>query len=263
MKKTVLLFLFITQVIWSQYNNPVASQMSSHFIDKADTFCGVDAYEAHYFIRNNTFFKEKNNVFTPYKNVSLGKISRVDIQNPLRLILFYETFNTLIALDNQLNEVQKINFNEEPNNLLITAIATASQNSYWLFDQNNMQIMLYSYLKKNYQKVGSPLQIPIKTYQADFNNFYWVDNTNTFHRMDIKGNYTNIGPIPEYSHVDLYSPQLILYAKDQKIFFYDITKKESILVKDVEKSFISFEYKNQNLAIFTDQGITNYKINLP
>jgi hypothetical protein len=31
-------------------------------------------------------------------------------QNPLNIVLFYENFNVVILLDNQLNETQKINF---------------------------------------------------------------------------------------------------------------------------------------------------------
>jgi hypothetical protein len=42
-----------------------------------------------------------------YQNFSLGKITKVDLQNPLKIVLFYENFNTVVTLDNQLNEIQK------------------------------------------------------------------------------------------------------------------------------------------------------------
>jgi hypothetical protein len=38
------------------------------------------------------------------------KITKVDLQNPLKIVLFYESFNSALLLDNQLNEIQKINF---------------------------------------------------------------------------------------------------------------------------------------------------------
>jgi hypothetical protein len=45
-----------------------------------------------------------------YQNFSLGKITKVDLQNPLKIVLFYENFNTVVTLDNQLNEIQKSQF---------------------------------------------------------------------------------------------------------------------------------------------------------
>ena len=58
------------------------------------------------------FYKTKDHQSLEYKNISLGKITKVDLQNPLKIVLFYENFNTAVLLDNQLNETQKINFSE-------------------------------------------------------------------------------------------------------------------------------------------------------
>jgi hypothetical protein len=42
-----------------------------------------------------------------YKNISLGKITAVDIKNPLRILLFTNTITPLFFECNQLNEIQK------------------------------------------------------------------------------------------------------------------------------------------------------------
>jgi hypothetical protein len=52
------------------------------------------------------FLKSARETFV-YQNFSLGKITKVDLQNPLKIVLFYENFNTVVTLDNQLNEIQK------------------------------------------------------------------------------------------------------------------------------------------------------------
>ncbi len=83
--------------------------ISSQKID-ADEMVGFDGSENMYYIKNNVLFKKNKKELWQYKNISLGKITHVDIQNPLKTILFYENFNTVITLDNQFNETQKINF---------------------------------------------------------------------------------------------------------------------------------------------------------
>jgi hypothetical protein len=90
MKTTLhFLFLLLSSIGLAQYTNPVASKMGTEFI-QADTYSGEDAYGFQYFIKNNVLFKKSNNTFFQYKNLSLGKITRVDLQNPLRILLFYQ-----------------------------------------------------------------------------------------------------------------------------------------------------------------------------
>ena len=66
---------------------------------------------------------------------------------PMDTVLFYEDFNTVIFLDNQFNEIQKINLSESLPSLAVTAIGNASQNRLWIYDNLNQQISLYDYLK--------------------------------------------------------------------------------------------------------------------
>jgi len=124
MKKHLLILLLLSGIsFYAQYNNPVASQMSTKFIE-ADEYIGSDALDYDYFIKNNTLFKLKNSEKYQYKNVSLGKISKVDIQNSLRILIFYENFNMIIALDNQLNEIEKVNLSQTDYNITASAIGT-------------------------------------------------------------------------------------------------------------------------------------------
>lgn len=263
MKKIIYLFLFFSSILaHSQYTDQVASQMSSQFI-AADEYIGEDSYGYQYFIKNNVFFKIKNKEFLQYKNVSLGKITKVDIQNPLRIILFYENFNTIISLDNQLSEVQKINFSEKPEGIVPTAIGISSQNNLWVFNSMNQQLGLYNFVTNNYQTIGLPFEKNIKNYTSDFNYFYWIDESNLFYSADIFGKKKLLGKIPDYDSVFIADEKIILFQKNENLYIFDVEKNKTIPVNNIEKSFKSFNYKNQNLAIFTNEGITNYKINLP
>ena len=113
---------------------------------QADTYIGFDSFGANYFIKNNVFIKKTKTRIWQYKNLSFGKISKVDIQNPLNIVLFYEDFNSIILLDNQLNETQRINFSENTTPILATATGLAFGNRLWMYNSLSQQIGLFDFL---------------------------------------------------------------------------------------------------------------------
>jgi hypothetical protein len=263
MKKVVLLIVFlVSSLAHCQYTNPVASQMGLEFIE-ADEYVGEDAFGYKYFIKNAVLFKIKKAENFQYKNISLGKISRVDIQNSLKIVLFYENFNTAIILDNQLNEIQKISFSENNQNIIASAVGISSNNSLWVFNSVSQQIGLYDYSKKEYKNIAVPTAGVIKYYQTNFNNFYWIDERNYCYSCDIFGKIIALGKVPDFDSVQLTSNLSIIFKKNDLLYYYALNGDKKTLINLEQKSYSSFYYKEQKLSIFTSEGITNYKINLP
>jgi hypothetical protein len=263
MKKIISILLFIICVPLLGQNTIIkTSQIKLQFVE-ADEFIGKDALGYDYFIKNNTFFKIKDKETWQYKSVSLGKIMKVDIQNPLQIILFYGTFNIIVSLDSQLNEVQKINLSDANLNIVASAIGISSSKNFWIFNSLNQQLGFYNYTNSSYRTLGLPFSKTIKNYNSSFNNFYWIDEANNFYYMDIFGKTKLITNVPEYEMVFIGDEKTIVYLKNEIVYFLDLEKNKTYILEIAEKSFKNFFYKDQNLAIFTTEGITNYKINLP
>ncbi len=51
--------------------------------------------------------------------------------------------------------------------------------------------------------------------------------------------------------------------KEGKLYVQDVKNNTIFPIENVENSFENFYYKDQILSIFTNQGITNYKISIP
>ena len=262
MKKISLLLLFWTSLSFSQNQKLTASLLISSPL-VAETFIGIDGLGNYYSIKNNVFIKQNDRQVLEYKNISLGKISRVDLLNPLKIVLFFESFNTVITLDNQLNEIQKINFSDVDNSIVVTKIGMASQNQFWIYNALNQKIGLFDYTKNTYTPVGNPIQVAIKDFQSDFNTFYWIDELNNWYSCDIFGKVNLLASIPVYDKIQIIDSEKLLFSKGNKIYLLDNKAKVIIEIEIVEKSFQNFYYKDQILAIFTNQQITNYKIKLP
>jgi len=258
----LLLFIASFSIASSQHQKLAAIKMNSIPFD-GDQFLGYDPFGFNYTIKNNVFSKIGKQDTIEYKNISLGEITKVDLQNPLKIVLFYENFNTVIILDNQLNEIQKINFSENVISLIASAIGIASQNQLWIYNSMNQQLGLYDYLNNSYKTISVPFTESIKNYASDFNIFYWIDHKNNWYTCDIFGRITNNGKVPDFESSEIINKNQIIYSTNGILIYQDLEKDQKTEIKIAEKSFKKFYYKDQILSIFTKQGITNYKISIP
>lgn len=229
----------------------------------ADDFVGFDGFGSCFYIQNNTVFKKVDSTVLQYQNLSLGKITKVDIINPLKVIVFYKDFNSVVVLDNQLNEIQRIDFSNLNTPLVATAIGISGQNKIWIFNSLNQQIGLYDLVNANYQNLGVPIKNEFSYYQTDFNYFHWIGKDGQWNTCTIFGRVFSNGKVEAKNQIQLLDINKILFTNNNLVYIKDIKQNTSYEIEIVEKSFKKIYYKDQILSIFTDKGITNYKITLP
>jgi hypothetical protein len=255
MKKTLFFFILSTAFLFGQ---TTANKIDSFSI-RADYYAGFDAFGYFYFIHNNIFYKKKDDVVLEYKNIYLGKITKIDFQNPLKIILFYENFNAVVILDNQLAEIQKINFLENRKPLIVTATGIAAQDSIWLYNNNN-QIGLYDCLNHSYKIISTPISEGMLYCQSNFNNFYWIDKHAILNSCSIFGKVSALGFVPEFDEIQIISDYLVVYRKNKSIYSYNLNEKRNVLIYSNDEFLHNFYYKENILSIFTAEEIINFKI---
>lgn len=229
----------------------------------ADRFIGIDGLGYSYTVTNNVLVKQNDQKSWQYKNIASGKITSVDILNPLQLVLFYKEFNTVILLDNQLNEIKRINFSETAPDLFPQTASLASQNRLWIFDLNTQKLGLYDITKQTFQPISVTFKETLVSYQSDYNYFQWIDAHRNWSFCDVYGKTLSLGTIAEFDDAQLLENQTLLFRKEGQLYFYDAKKESYYTINNIEKTYSSYLYKNQILSIFTTKGISNYKINLP
>lgn len=263
MKNAVYLFLICCcSVSFCQNQKLRTTALNTKELENK-TYIGFDGLGNNYYIKENIFSKQNQDQIWEYKNVALGKITSVDYINPLKIVVFYEDFNTIITLDNQLNEIQKLNLFDIDNTIFASKIGLASQNQFWIYNALSQQIMLFDYLKNTSKSIGNPIQENIKYTQTDFNNFYWVDEINNWYAIDIFGKVTLLANIPPFEKIQIIDNEKLLFSRDNILYCLNNKTKTVYEIEIVEKSFQNYYYKDQILAIFTNQQIKNYKIKLP
>lgn len=68
-----------------------------------------------------------------------GNVSFIDVTNPLKILLYYKKFATVVVLDRFLNIRNTINFRKK-NIFSVQTIATSYDNNIWLFDEQDYKL---------------------------------------------------------------------------------------------------------------------------
>lgn len=263
MKKIITLFTVSTFMIFNTHGQIKTALFLSSQPVSGTVFIGTDATSNLYYLEDNIFFKKNESQLWQYKNLSLGKITKVDLQNPLKILVFYEDFNAVILLDNQLNEIQKINFSNDNASILTSAIGVASQNNIWIFNSLSQKLGLYNWLNGDFKSITTPLQGVFKHYESDFNTFQWIDEKLNWYSCTIFGQISFLKKVPDFDKIQIINSDLILFSKDKHLYAKDFILNRTFEIQNVDKSIDYFFYKDQNLSIFTNRQIKNYKMTLP
>src|SRR5690606_4337401 len=228
---------------------------------EADLYFGKDALGYDYFSKNNVLYKQKNSEKWEYKNLSLGKITSVDLINPLKILIFYRDFNSVVLLDNQLSEISKINFSDF--DIVAQTCSMASKNRFWVYDNLTSSLFLVDYLNKKKTTVNQPFKSDFKYWKSDYNYWFRISEENELYSYDNYGNVISHGNIPEFNKILIGVNREIFLSLNDNLYFYQGLKGESQEFSLPEKVFDSFDYKNRNLSIFTNKQIQNYQLILP
>lgn len=237
------------------------SKLDSLKLKKIDKFIGKDNFQNYYYTINNQLLKQNNNKTYNYKNLALGKIDDIAIENPLQIVLLYKNFNTVILLDNQLNEVQKIDFNLIDPFLTITAIGFGGQNKLWFFDSNSQKIGFYDLITSSVNFLSTPLKGNITKKMSTYNLFYFVNENNEYLSISIFGKIQKIGNLSQNESFCFLDESKIIFTNNNSFFVYDFIFKSISKLTISEKSSQNFFFKDGILSIFTDNKIINYQIN--
>ncbi|WP_441802913.1 hypothetical protein [Leeuwenhoekiella sp. W20_SRS_FM14] len=227
----------------------------------ADQFIGVDAYQNLYYTKDKTLFKQSSDKTIQFSDLLMGDISEVDLTNPLRITLFYADSNTAVILDNTLNEITRINFNELENFRNVSHARTASDRRLWIFNTDLQRLELYDYQKNTFNSDFTPQPYNALMLASDFNTC-WVLTDDFIYEYNQYGSLLNkhiangVGEIM-YSNdllIGLYKGKLSVKAKSNNMWFP---------IKNLPEDSIAFYLNAGILYLYRSDLISTYKLNLP
>lgn len=152
-----------------------------------------------------------------------GMLFSIDATNPLKLLLYYKNFATIVVLDRFLNIRNTINLGKK-NIFKVKAIATSYDNNIWLFDEgdsklkkidDNGDVLLETVdFRTLFDTVPSPLQI------SDQDGFlYLYDPNKGFYTFDYYGALKNNMPFLHWNNTEIIGKNMVGFG-DTTLYQY-------------------------------------------
>ena len=257
---SIMRYLLIILVISSVQAQDVKADELARFSLKAENFWGVDAYENLYYSSDNIFYKRNKGNKThsfQYKDFNLGNLTSVDLIDPLRILLFYQDSNTVILLDNRLNEINRLAFNEIQPLRTITHAKLAGNRHLWLFNVDTQRLEVFDYTDLETTSRSLPVNDTARQLQTNFRKAWLVlpDSINIYDWYANKVKRLEVS----FEIISIREGSIMARSADGNYYFRN-EGNELMKVDKIKEEPHSFYLTDQKLYIYDQNEVIVYKI---
>jgi len=254
----ILLYILIVMSVSVQAQQlaPVASTPL-----EADTFVGIDTYKNTYFIRDFELYKEGPLGNYVFKDFQLGPIASVDIINPLNVVVFYQEVNTVVFLDNRLNEIERINFNIIPEFINVGMATNAGNNRLWLFNIDTQQLELYNYRNQRQTIVSQPFNGQLLAQASNF-NYCYVLTESALYAFNIYGSPLWKEAADGVTQVVQHNNSILL-EQNNELYYYVEKDKDPLKITTPELSIKNIQLTQDFLYIYDGENVHTFTLTQP
>jgi len=234
------------------------------------SYFSVDNLDNVYLVNNQTNQLKKLNANGDsagvFNNVrKYGKLFSIDATNPLKILLYYKNFLTIVVLDRFLNVRNTINLGKK-NIFKVKAIATSYDNNIWLFDEgeskvkkidDNGEVIMESVdFRTLFDTVPSPVHI---TDQDGF--LYLYDPNKGFYTFDYYGALKNNIPFLNWNNAEVIGKNLYGFG-DSVLYLYQTgsLKLREYSTPLLFKTSLQIKVANNKVYLLQKEGIQQFLI---
>jgi len=234
----------------------------------ADRFIGIDNYKYTYFIKDRVLHKQGKDDSFKYNALELGRISSVDIINPLKVVVFFQDTNTVVLLDNKLNQIERINFNSLSQFLNVGAATTAGSNSLWIFNLDTQQLEIYNYKLKMQTVSSQPFSGKWISQASNF-NYCFVLTEKKLLAFNVYGSLLNEAFTDGYEKVVQQNENLLALKDNSLYYLSDFAKRNLKMMKEPHKLELpeitvkDLQLSNEFLYIYDGKNLHTFTLTLP
>jgi hypothetical protein len=229
----------------------------------------VDNLDNIYLVNNTDQLKKINangDSAGVFNNVrKYGKLFSIDATNPLKLLLYYKNFSTIVVLDRFLNVRNTINLVKK-SIFKVKAIATSYDNNIWLFDEGDSKLkkidesgnvlMETVDFRNIFDTVPSPIHI------ADQDGFlYLYDPERGFYIFDYYGAFKNNLPFLQWKNTNVIGKSLYGFG-ESKLFQYQggSLRLSEYPLPGIFKEALQIKAVNNKVYLLVTNGLQQFTI---
>ena len=272
----IFLFFLVTIKVNGQVNIGTDSSSSSAsmlkiagFIPGEYTYMNVDVLGNIYLITSgNRLIKLNSNrdsvaVFNDVKKY--GNPSYIDVSNPLKILVYYKSFSTIVALDRFLTFRNNINLRNK-NIFSVNAVATSYDNNFWVFDEQDYKIKKINEQgellleSSDIRQLTDEAPVPTTIIDCD-NQLYIYDEHKGLYLFDYYGAFKNRIPFKGWQNVAV-SNNIIYGFIGNELLSYQINSLQlkKYTFSESAANFISIKAINGKLYMLKKGELEIYDI---
>ena len=208
-------------------------------------------------------YSEQGKLLYQYSEVRLGRVGHIDASNPLRVLVYYPEFLTVVLLTNTLAISGEINLGSLGFNR-VRAAGLARDGQTWLYDEANFQLVKIDERGQVIRRseplnyiLGLELQ-PV--YLCERNNQLFLHDTkNGILVFDAFGTYEFRFGGSGIRRMQAYAEQVV-YQKADQFFYYDLKtyREGQLTMPDVP--MMEWSLDSRRLALLNTDGISVYSL---
>jgi hypothetical protein len=230
----------------------------------------VDNLDNIYFITASDQLRKLNangDSVANYNNVKrFGKLSAIDVSNPLRILLFYKDFGTVAILDRFLTLRSSLDLRKQ-NMPQVSAIGLAYDNNIWVFDEYNNKLKkinedgVVQLETPDFRMLFNEVVVPSQI--IDKNNLvYLYDPTKGVYLFDRYGAYKKKLPITGWKNIAVIEKYITGIQANSLAIYNTATLMQTTraLPSEFQNSFNNYIIGNTKLFGLNKDGIKSYSI---
>lgn len=218
-----MFFILSTAIVLLVRSFMSVPDLARHVLSVKHDFFTTDNLGNMYLVKDGELikFNPEGKRFARYSDLKLGNISSVDATNPLKLVLYYQDYQQVVFLDNQLSGNGKAISLQDLGLEQAALVCASVNNSFWVYERRNNELLRYDENAKRVASTGNLRQVlgeeiaPVQMKEHN-NLLYLISPKAGIHVFDIYGAFSKLIPIREVK--DLQVQEYLLYYCRAKSF---------------------------------------------
>jgi len=194
-----------------------------------------------------------------------GKISAIDVHNPLKVLVYYKNYSAIVMLDKLLSFRNQIEL--KPLQIFdVNAAATTYDNSVWIYDEQNFKIKKLDdkgLLLLEFADLRTLFNIAPSAEKLidEDNQLYLIDKEQGVFVFDYYGAFSRLIPIKDLSDITIEKNYLIGFRDNimEVVQLKNLTSTKYALPVLAEK-IKSLKFINNKLYILTQTSLNIYRL---
>jgi hypothetical protein len=197
-----------------------AERKPDHVLESTANLVVTDNLANVYLVKNDQFIKYDSKLvkLKEFSNKNFGSITSADVNNPLRILLFYRDFGRVLFLDNTLSQNGDALAMENLGFPMATLAASSFDNGLWIYDQPSFELVRFNTNLEISGRTGNLSQILGIELQPNFilekdNRVFLNNPTSGILVFDVFGTYIKTIPILRLNSFQVADDEIIYFAE--------------------------------------------------